>query len=513
MERKNKMKMFLTGITIILLALPASAQLSLSAKAKAKGDAEKGADASADADGDAKKAETPKAEKKKNAGAKAKSATVAKEEPAKTDDAAAKADDVKETEATTTATEEVATEPTPPPAPAPMPEPIAEVAPMDEPDTSGTTGYDGGFFIKTNDGNFKLKINGRMKARWNFVNDELRVADPVTNESGTNHTMHSNFELPYARVILAGHAFDPRLGYVLYWDFSSNKPIYALATWTFIPKKLQIKVGLFKRPISRWYLTSSAKRGFIREPIGDIGGSLDIGVQLSNDFEKAKGLEWAVGVFNGGAYGGPMNNTGSHVSHKYTPEMAELGGDFAPVVVGRIGFNNGIKGYDDTDFAGGPFRYGVGFSASTEFNHDGNEREETHKTVHYLSLDGMIKMSGLTLSAAVTLQNQALEYFWDTDEDSSQNGLALIGSYLQGGILLKEHFEPTWRYSFIHKYDVKDDLQQEITGGLTIHFFGNHGFKLENNFTVFLDRGLEAVGTDIITTKDLLFSSQLEFNF
>ena len=458
MEQKSILRKVLVGMVIALFSVPAMAQLSLSAKADAKADTKKGADASADADaeGDAASDES------------------------KTEEAEAEATEEADAEATEEATEEAA-----PPPPPPMPEPEEEMLPVDEPDTTGVTGYDGGFFVKTNDGNFKLKINGRVKARYDAYNDAYPVND--NGEPGTNHDQHHSFAVPYARVILAGHAFDPRLGYCLYWDISTNTLIYGWAKWAFMPGKLELKAGKFKRPMSRRYLTSSAKRGFIRGPIGDMGGALDEGIEVSNGFEKAKGLEWAAGVFNG---------------------SQGTGGDFSPVVTARIGYNNGIKGYDDVDFKGGPLRYGVGFSASTEFDHDDNGQ-----TLHYLALDGMMKMNGLTLSAAGTLQSQAIDGFWDTDDDTSQSGLAAIGGYFQGGILLAEHFEPNWRYSFLHDFRIDEDLAHEITGGFTIHFFGPHGFKLLNSLTAFLNKETNGNGSDEDMFVDLLFSSQLEFNF
>ena len=524
MKQTSIARKILVGLGVALFCLPATAQLSLSAGAKAKADKD-GAKASTNGDADAKSDEA-KAEAKPVEAKETKESAEVKAEPT--------AEPVAETEAKEEAVEKLLEEPAPP-VPAETPEADAPMAENEidqdfvevdvvAPDTSGVTGYDGGFFIKTNDGNFKLKINGRTKARWTFLNDEWGVMDPQTGEAGTNHTMHSKFEMPYARVILSGHAFDPRLGYCLYWDFGSSKPIYAWASWDFIPKKLQIKAGLFKVPMSRWYLTSSAKRGFIQAPTGDMGGTLDTGIQVSNDFEKASGVEWAIGVFNGTmgtnykkAETVRLTNADLGVNGEEFALQEQTNGDFSPRVMGRIGYNNGIKGYDDADFEGGPFRYGVAFSASTEFNHDGNDNKATHKTTHYLALDGMMKVHGLTVSAAGTLQSAAKKYFWEFDDNDglNQSGLAKIGTYLQGGYILKEHFEPNARYSLIHdsRKKIDEDLKQEITAGFTFHFFKKHAFKLENNLTLFLERGLDGAQQDYITYKDIVFSSQLEFNF
>lgn len=465
MKQKNTLKKLFIAVSVALFSLPASAQLSLSAGAKADADTKKGADASAGATGDVEETAAP----------------------------AAEASDAAATEPVAEPQPEVAP---PPPMPEPEPEEMLEA---DQTDTNGTVKYDGGFVIQTNDGNYKLKINGIVKTRWNLLNDEYYAVAP-NGDTGTNHKVHSSFLLPYARLGLSGNFLTPKLGYMIMYDFATSNLIYAYSKWTFVKDKLELQVGRFKRPFARQYLISTAKQMFIDNPLGQMGQAIDVGLQLSNNFTAAKGLEWAIGVFNG-------VQPGDHLAGR---------GDFAPAVVGRIGYNNGIKGYSDTDFEGGPLRFGVGLSASTEFDHDDND-----VSTHYLEIDGMIKVNGLALSAAAYVQSIAGDGFWDIDDNNTDNGngtetsgLAAIGTYVQAGYLISNMFEPMARYGLWNGYYEENDLHQAITAGFAIHFFKNHQFKWENNLTLDIqhENDPEDPG-EAVAYQDILFASQLQFSF
>ena len=448
MKQKFTMKKIMAGMAVALFSLPASAQLQLSAGANAEADTNTGATAGGDATA---------------------SGGDAAEGPA----------------------EEAAP---PPPPPMPVAEPVAAS------DTTGVAGYDGGFFIQTNDGNFKLKINGIAKARWDFIVDKYEDYND-DGEFDPGHITHSSFSQPYARVGLSGNFMTPKLGYMLMWDFSTSRPIYAYATWTFQPKKLVLHMGRFKRPFSRQYLTSSAKQMFVDGPVGQMGQGIDIGLQLSNNFTSATGLEWAVGVFNGNGSIVGVDN-----------------GDFSPVFVGRIGYNNGIKGYSDTDFEGGSLRFGVGLSLSTEFDHDDDD-----VTTHYLGLDGAIKVNGLALAAGIYIQALCGEGFWDAESNNTVNdygvevsGLSAFGTYIHAGYLINNKFEPIARYGLLNGYYEDNDLHQRLTAGFAVHIFPNHRFKWQNELSIDIQHANDPEDPDqedSVAYQDLILTSQVQFYF
>ena len=192
-------------------------------------------------------------------------------------------------------------DPVPIAAPAPNPEPVADTT-LDEPNVEtlggeGVAGWDKGFYIQTPDKNFKLKINSVLKTRFAYYNDEVQVIGD-DGSPGTNHINHAAFGLPYWRLALSGNVFSPRLTYTVMYDFAVGTLPEATVDWAFIPEKLHLSVGVFKRPFDRDYINSTAANNLIFNSIGAMGGGADVGIMISNDYTRVKGIEWAFGVFD-----------------------------------------------------------------------------------------------------------------------------------------------------------------------------------------------------------------------
>ena len=343
---------------------------------------------------------------------------------------------------------------------------------------SDVVGYNNGFFIKSNKSLFQLTINGMTKTRFNLQGDEFIE----TTEGGAptaERTYHSSFSVPFARLMFSGHVFNKQLKYTLFYDFSKNKMIYAFTAWHFIPQKMVLRAGMFKRPFARAFLASSVKRQFIDTPLGLFGNGIDTGIELGNSYCKVKGLEWGIGVFNG---------------------SLGTSGDFSPNITARLGYNNGVNGYDETDFDGGDFRYGFGINAATEFDHDNNE-----STVHYAGADAIIKAHGLSAGGAIYLGGDAGKNMFDTLR------MRRVGGHVQAGYLIEKRVEPIMRYGFSHARHVKDDVQHAFTGGITLHFIPGHRLKWENNITVHSTPIVSGEPQDALI--DMLFVSQLQLYF
>jgi len=76
-----------------------------------------------------------------------------------------------------------------------------------------TAGYDDGFMIGSNDGNFSLKLNGQLQVRflWNNQDDE--------SAEGGDETRYG-FENRRTRLIFSGHVVDPAWTYKIQGDFA-----------------------------------------------------------------------------------------------------------------------------------------------------------------------------------------------------------------------------------------------------------------------------------------------------
>lgn len=327
-------------------------------------------------------------------------------------------------------------------------------------------GYDGGFFIQTEDGESRLKANGRVQLR-----HTLEV--PGEGETG------SQFSIPRARLAFSGSVLTQRLTYKLQLDFGKGGASLkdALAEYKIIPKALHIGVGQTKRPFSRQQLTSSSKLILVDRAITDkaFGSGRDIGVWLHNGFSKSPTFEWAVGLYNGTGDKGELE--GDVVVAPTPNDDGQLEGEitggkfnnvpwtFEPAVVARFGYNLGnLKGYSEGDFEGGGFRLGLGTSLFLSFDADGGDDGHLR-----WELDGIMKVAGFALDGAFYLRT-AQGQGWD-DQDVS-----LLGLHLQASYVIDEHWVPVVRYERTMA-EVGDDYQQVALAGVGLYLFG-HKAKL-----------------------------------
>ena len=115
-----------------------------------------------------------------------------------------------------------------------------------------TSGYKGGFFVQSADGNWKLKLNGQIQTRWNFNH-----AEDQSDSYG--------FQIRRAKLKFGGHVIDPSWGYkitLVNERDGGNSNTYLEDAW--IQKKMDdgmyVKVGQFKSPFLREELVSSSKQ-------------------------------------------------------------------------------------------------------------------------------------------------------------------------------------------------------------------------------------------------------------
>lgn len=107
--------------------------------------------------------------------------------------------------------------------------------------------YDGGFFVRAEDGSFSLKVNGFAQVRYTFFEPE---------KGKSNH----NFDVALARLAFSGTVFDPAISYFLQYEastFGNNNRTNMLDWWmkyTF-SEQLGIQAGRFILPYSRQFYT------------------------------------------------------------------------------------------------------------------------------------------------------------------------------------------------------------------------------------------------------------------
>lgn len=326
-------------------------------------------------------------------------------------------------------------------------------------------GYHKGFFIRSPNEPFALRIQGRVQARYAY-----EVLEEEDDESA--------FSIPRARLTLAGHAFTEALAYKFQADFGKGfvtlKDFYA--DYTFVPGWLQLRVGQWKRPFSRQQITSSGRLELVDRAITDrfFGAGRDIGLAIHDDYERSPAFEYALGVFNG--TGDRPHLSGSVAVDPTTGEGEVTGGRFTnvpdrlhPALVLRLGYNHGgIKGYREADLEGGPFRFSVGTSGLVDLDADGDDASGVVGELDYI-----LKAHGFSTSGAVYVSSaQSGDRFGDQSFEA-------VGFHLQAGYVVTERFQPAVRYASIAPDGPDNDLQ-EILGGLSIYFFG-HGLKWQTD--------------------------------
>jgi hypothetical protein len=203
----------------------------------------------------------------------------------------------------------------------------------DEGCSGADTGYDKGFFIKTCDGNYMLKVKGYMQLRFAFSDPE-----------GTGNNGDS-FLARRVRLNFSGNLINPNFTYLMEFSFeglptatANNILHYAFLNYK-ISDPFQIEVGLHKVFYNRQEITSNSKQQFIEHSLASNRFNLgrSIGVVVHGDINE-KMFQYYLSVING-------RNTKDSVNTD-----AELGfvGKFMWNVMGDYGFEeSNVSNSDD----------------------------------------------------------------------------------------------------------------------------------------------------------------------
>jgi len=351
-------------------------------------------------------------------------------------------------------------------------------------------GYEKGFFVQDEDGDFRLGIGTRVQSRFTYKG---------VGGIDAGGADESQFSIPRARLIITGHAFDPNLtfkfqtdygkGFLSLKDFFVN---YALSSG------VQLRVGQWKRPFSRQQINSSGKLALVDRSItnNQFRAERDIGIGFHNNYEKSPVFEWAVGIFNGvsvkpSVSGSVSTDPGTGEGSITTGRLSNVPDQLSPLVVARVGYNyGGIKGYSEGDFQGGGFRFSVGASVMADLQLFDDSSSGT-----YAQLDYVVKVYGFSTTGGVyvsTLQD---------GEGLADQSLSKTGFHIQAGYLIGKRYQPVLRFAKIMPEAGEDT--QEIAAGLSMYFF-KHNVKWQTDFALLQTGEADA---------DQVVRSQLQFYF
>ena len=364
---------------------------------------------------------------------------------------------------------------------------IPDEAPAPAEETKPVAGFDKGFFLRSDDDKYVLKINGRFQPFFNLT----RTSDPAD--------YRSQFEVRRMRIVLEGNVHGKNLLYKLQTDFGKGVPTIKDAHFDVnLAKDVWLRFGQWKRPFSRQQISSSGRLEMTDRSITDraFGAGRDVGIALRNDYEKSPEFEWTLGVFNGRGEAPAL--TGTVVVDPLTG-MGTLGTTtntnvplkFRPAVVGRVGINrNKLKGYSEADLEGGSLRWGAALSVWLEGDFDDDDKSNQKVQADYI-----IKANGFSTTGGIyaMTDQEAVEDTSVLDAETS-----LVGFHLQAGYMFDKNWQAVARYALANDPRTKDVTtrdQQEIS--VAANYYGvGHDAKFQGG--VRLIKTGDASFTDVV---------------
>jgi phosphate-selective porin OprO/OprP len=283
-------------------------------------------------------------------------------------------------------------------------------------------GYDKGFFIKSTDGNFMMKIGGLMQFRWTHYEAQKR-----------NHylqpRLHRNdrtgFDFQRLRINFKGHAFDPDLTYFVEFRTDAANSYDAILSWAYIDYKFcdefHFRAGKFKSASTRANTTAHENLQLISRPMVDsvFGLGFNLGVRFWGQlFDKQ--VDWYLDVTNSFSDGENFGG-GRTISN----DPAEL--DSNPALAFRLVWHalgeNGAADFasqSDIEFHESP-AFDLGFHYA--FNEDEGDLATTRIP---FPVPRRFRSGGFGLTTTNGMQiNQ-----WGLDAAFKYQGFSMIGEYI-----------------------------------------------------------------------------------
>ena len=334
-----------------------------------------------------------------------------------------------------------------------------------------TVGYSKGFFIQTQDGKYRLNINGYSQFQLSY--------DRVKGENTFG------FQVRNIRLTFSGNLATKKLTYKLQMDLAKFKDELLLDAWTQyrFNNNVEIRVGQQDIPWQRQSIISSSNLEFADRSIATteflntqaqdtdkdgkpdklVKNGRDIGVVVQGTPFKKK-LEYNVGFFNGSG----TNSTNFNNSLLYT---------------GRAVWNiRGEAGYEEGDFANTQ-KVAAYFGASGNYN----TRDLSNDKVTQVGSEAGLKYKGLALQG---------EFYYRhlKPGDVSLATTNDTGYYAQAGyFVIPKHLETVVRASQVFLEGLQND-KAEFEAGLNYYVLGQH-IKVQGDYAVLPNNTKEGVQT------------------
>jgi hypothetical protein len=359
-----------------------------------------------------------------------------------------------------------------------------------------TAGYDNGFMLGSEDGNFKLKINGQMQVRFNFRS--------VDDDGGSIDSTRWGFENTRTKLIFSGHVGSPQWMYYIEGDFGGE---YTSSTSSFGTFTLQdawigydmgngwtLLMGQMKVPVLReWIVKSSNQLAIERSNVAYLSPAASRTQGVAVDY---KADQWHFTV--------------AYVDGAGTANTAALAEDTEFALAGRAEFLFQGNWDQFSDFSSAPgSETGIlaGFGGHYQIAEYGTP---TADELEVIVLTGDVSVEGDGWNVFGALIYQMLDDDATIDVDT-------FGFVVQGGMFFTDSLEGFARYEWFDFDTSGVDELSIITVGVN-HYYGNNvKATVDVGFATDTVSGSTAVTgfTDDIGTNDgqIVIRSQLQLTF
>ena len=338
-------------------------------------------------------------------------------------------------------------------------------------DNGVNAGYDGGFYISSNDGGFLLKAKGLLQIR-HIVN---------SRENSGSDDLESGFQITRANLFLSGHIADPKLKYLIALAQNRNTGGYVAESARIdydLTDGLTIKFGRFRGfAFTREERTSYTKQlGVERSYVNEVF-TVDYveGVEL---WARPSDVVHLRGAIHDGA------GSGSAAARDFQNDTTDI------ALTGRVDIKlagDWKQAEDFTSWSGEPLAAFFGAAIHREEGETGTNTGANNDFTSW-TLDGSIEGNGANLFVAVVGRHS------DNETGPSVDQLGLL---IQGGIMvIPDKLEPFVQFQYID-FDgfTNTAATTAITGDDTVSIIGfganyymaKHNAKLTVDVLVALD--------------------------
>jgi phosphate-selective porin OprO/OprP len=340
-------------------------------------------------------------------------------------------------------------------------------------------GYRDGFFAKTEDDRFGIKIGSRLNFgyTYGFV-------------SGENL---SSFDIQHAKFYIGGNAFGQTIQYYIQAAAANNTrraglgPLPETTNQGFILEDyyvriqlegMDLKAGQFKVPFARQWMIYSGNLDFVNRSAATQAFMFgrDRGVTLSRYTDS---FSWSMGAFNGAGTIQTPNpfqlQTGQNISNDTAQKGMMYITRLAISPFGPLGYSEG----DVEQTEGSKFEMGGTFAFDHHRDYD-------------LNLNGTVDDSDVsTLNGAgdLTYKREGFsfqgEYFYRRHQASLVPNFTSHGFYAQPAyFVMPRKLELALRFSWLDPSGiVGNDQITETSGALNYYLSGDHRFKTQLQYT------------------------------